>query len=111
VAIGCSYQADRKNQLGKVGGNRYSSLIDNATENDMNAAATKEMAQILVVTSLESTAKKCGLTVRQVLDAIQADAESGEFSQITRTFMQYRTAGEEFIKSGKAQEFLQLAAA
>ena len=42
----------------------------------MNAAATKEMAQILVVTSLESTAKKCGLTVRQVLDAIKADAES-----------------------------------
>ena len=77
----------------------------------MNAAATKEMAQILVVTSLESTAKKCGLTVRQVLETIQSDAESGEFSQSTRTFMQYRAAGEDFIKSGKAQEFLQLAAA
>ena len=42
----------------------------------MNAAATKEIAQILVTTSLESAAKKCGLTVRQVLDAIKADAES-----------------------------------
>lgn len=76
----------------------------------MNAAATKQTAQILVSTALESTAKKCGITVRQVLEAIKADAESGQFSQITRVFMQYRTAGEEFIKSGDAHDFLKLAA-
>jgi len=72
--------------------------------------AAKELATILITTSLESAAKKCGVTVRQVLEAIKKDASSGEFSQITRTFMQFRTTGEEFIKSGKAQEFLNLAA-
>ena len=76
----------------------------------MNAATAKEMAAIIVTTALESTAKKCGFTVRQVLEAIKADAENGEFSQVTRIFMQYRTTAEEFIKSGKAQEFLRLAA-
>lgn len=76
----------------------------------MTTATTKELAKILINTSLESAAKKCGVTVRQVLEAIKADAESGEFSQITRTFMQFRTTGEEFIKSGKAQEFLKMAA-
>ena len=72
--------------------------------------AAKELATILITTSLESASKKCGVTVRQVLEAIKTDAASGEFSQITRTFMQLRTTGEEFIKSGKAQEFLKLAA-
>ena len=72
--------------------------------------AAKELATILITTSLESAAKKCGVTVRQVLEAIKTDAASGEVSQITRTFMQFRTTGEEFIKSGKAQEFLKLAA-
>lgn len=76
----------------------------------MNAAATKQTAAILITTALESAAKKCGLTVRQVLEAIKADAESGEFSQVTRVFMQYRTAGEAFIKSGEAYETLKLAA-
>lgn len=76
----------------------------------MNTAATKQTAQILISTALETAAKKCGVTVRQVLEAIKTDAESGEFSQTTRVFMQYRAAGEAFIKSGEAQEFLKLAA-
>jgi hypothetical protein len=76
----------------------------------MNAAATKETAKILIVSALEGAAKKCGVTVSQVLSAIAEDAESGVFSQPTRVFMQLRTAGEDFIKSGKAHDFLQLCA-
>jgi hypothetical protein len=88
----------------------HNTHIDNATESDMNAAATKETANIIVTTALEGAAKKCGVTVSQVLCALVADAESGDFSQTTRAFMQLRTAAEDFFKSGEAHEFLKMAA-
>ena len=76
----------------------------------MNAQATKEAAQIVTSAALEQTAKKCGLTARQVLEQFAEDAQSGEFGESSRLFLAYIKTGADFVKSDDCYNTLRLAA-
>ena len=76
----------------------------------MNAQATKEAAQIVTSAALEQTAKKCGLTARQVLEQVAEDVQSGQFGEASRLFFAYMKTGADFVKSDDCYNTLRLAA-